>query len=86
MLAQCGIIGAPITHPFILRFVLCTKLCKDAPEMQNPITGRMRAAARTRQRCVFERVKFGRVIAFYMLFTRAQSAADTDTPLDANCA
>ena len=38
-----------------------------------------RTHTRCRQECVFERVKFGRVIAFYMLFTRAQSAADADT-------
>ena len=40
----------------------------------------------TRQECVFEQVKFGRVIAFYMLFTRAQSAADADTFRYTNCA
>ena len=61
-----------------LLFVLCTIFCKDAPKIQNTRTGRKRGAARTRQECILERVKFGRVIAFYMLFTRGQSAADAD--------
>ena len=52
--------------------------------MQNPITGHMPAAVGTRQEYVFERVNFGHVIAFYMLFTRAQIAADSGTSVTCN--
>ena len=52
------------------------KLAKKTPKIKEVYTS---AHTRCRQECVVERVEFGRVIAFYMLFTRAQSAADAGT-------
>ena len=66
------------SHHSICIFTFCAlhKFLQRRAENVKPYN---RAQAGTRQECVFERVKFGRVIAFYMLFTRAQSAADADT-------
>ena len=66
------------SHRSICLFTFCAlhKFLQRRAENVKPYN---RTHTRTRQECVFERVKFGRVIAFYMLFTRAQSAADADT-------
>ena len=73
------------SHRSICLFTFCAlrKILQRCAENVKPYN---RTHTRTRQECVFERVKFGRVIAFYMLFTRAQSAADADTSRYTNCA
>ena len=73
------------SHRSICLFTFCAlhKFLQRRAENVKPYN---RTHTRTRQECVFERVKFGRVIAFYMLFTRAQSAADADTSRYTNCA
>ena len=65
------------SHRSICLFTFCAlrKILQTCAENVKPYN---RTQARCRQECVFERVKFGRVIAFYMLFARAQSAADAD--------
>ena len=65
------------SHRSICLFTFCAlhKFLQRRAENVKPYN---RTHFGTRQECVFERVKFGRVIAFYMLFTRAQSAADAD--------
>ena len=65
------------SHRSICLFTVCAlhEILQRRAENVKPYN---RTQAATRQECVFERVKFGRVIAFYMLFTRAQSAADAD--------
>ena len=71
--------GRKITPQYVsLYYVTWQRFCKDAPKMQNPITGRIPGAVGTRQECVSERVKLGRVLAFYMLVSRAPRAADAD--------
>ena len=60
----------------ILLFCALHKILQRRAENVKPYS---RTHTRTRQQRVFERVNFGRVVAFYMLFTRAQSAADADT-------
>ena len=66
------------SHRSICLFTVCAlhEILQRRAENVKPYN---RTQAACRQECVFERVKFGRVIAFYMLFTRAQSAADADT-------
>ena len=65
------------SHRSICLFTVCAlhEILQRRAENVKPYN---RMHTRCRQECVFERVKFGRVIAFYMLFTRAQSAADAD--------
>ena len=66
------------SHRSICLFTFCAlhKILQRRAENVKPYN---RTHIGCRQECVFERVEFGRVIAFYMLFTRAQSAADADT-------
>ena len=65
------------SHRSICLFTFCAlhKILQRCAENVKPYN---RTQARCRQECIFERVKLGRVIAFDMLFTRAQSAADAD--------
>ena len=72
-------------HRSICLFTFCAlhKILQRRAENVKPCNS---THTRCRQECVFERVKFGRIIALYMLFTRAQGAADADTSRYMNCA
>ena len=73
---ECVFEGGKSHHSICLfTFRALHKILQRRAENVKPYN---RTHARCRQECVFERVKSGRVIAFYMLFTRAQSAADAD--------